>query len=173
MGQDTNPLIHKCFEKVMTPEEYVKEYNAKYNASEEWPSINWRSWDGNEDSIDADDPIVDGFDGSSVLHRINRINMIRRIIDNLHNMEPPVAIDCENVQHAIEYDPNTDLEEEVLIHEAFQEQRVVQRVEGVDGNDMDTNILLKKTTESLKVLCNIGLATSMKASRVGRKQTKH
>ena len=67
--------------------------------------------------------------------------MIRMIIDNLNNMEPPVAIDCESVQHAIEYDPNIDLEEDSLIHETFQEQRVAQRVEGADGYDMDTNVL--------------------------------
>ena len=106
-------------------------------------------------------------------NRLDWINKIQGIVDELHNRVSKVIIDCHSVQEAIEYDPNINMEEDSLIHEAFQEQRVVQRVEGVDGNDMDTNILLKKTTESLKALCNIGLATSMMASRVGRKQTKH
>ena len=43
----------------------------------------------------------------------------------------------------------------LIIHEAFQEQRVAQRVERVDGHDMDTNALLKKHTETLKAICNI------------------
>ena len=29
------PLIHKCFENLLPPEEYVTAYNARYNANEE------------------------------------------------------------------------------------------------------------------------------------------
>ena len=70
------------------------------------------------------DANVLGFDGGSEQHRVKRINMIRDIVNRLHNRAAQVANDFHSVREAVEYDPNTDLEQDSLIHEAFQEQRV-------------------------------------------------
>ena len=42
-------LIHRCFENLLPPNEYVAAYNARYNASEEWTGINYISFDDNRD----------------------------------------------------------------------------------------------------------------------------
>ena len=55
MGQDNTPLIHKCFEKVMPPDDYVKAYNERYDAREQWPGLNRRGFDDERDMEDGGD----------------------------------------------------------------------------------------------------------------------
>ena len=50
----------------MPPDEYVKAYNEKYDAHEEWPGLNWRIFDRKRDmenGCGAD--VVLGFDEDS------------------------------------------------------------------------------------------------------------
>ena len=38
------PLIHKCFESLLSPVDYVKEYNGIYNRNEDWDRIIFRGF---------------------------------------------------------------------------------------------------------------------------------
>ena len=38
------PLIHKCFESLLSPVDYVKEYNGIYNRNEDWDGIIFRGF---------------------------------------------------------------------------------------------------------------------------------
>ena len=42
-------LIHRCFENLLPPDEYVAAYNAIYNTSEEWTGINYIGFDDDRD----------------------------------------------------------------------------------------------------------------------------
>ena len=131
-------LIHKCFEKLLCPEDYEKQYNETYNVNVQWPGINFRGFRG----TDNDNSVA------------GRAQKIQDFVNRLNNMQSHVSIDCDSVVEAIEYDPNEDLDDtSELIQNGFYSQRVSDGLVS-DENDLVTNISQKKR-ETLKALANI------------------
>ena len=116
------PLIHKYFEKLVVPEDYLNQYNETYHKDDQWPGINFR-----------------GFTDLSI-SEADKVKKIKDIVDSLNKKQQYVSIDSESVKEAIEYNPNVDIDPADLIQEGFYSQRVADGIVGDDDNDTGINI---------------------------------
>ena len=62
------PLIHKCFENLLSPDNYLFEYNVKYHRNDEWTGIDYGGFD----------PASDASDSAKLIQ-------MHRIVNELHN----------------------------------------------------------------------------------------
>ena len=80
--------IHKCFEKLINPQDYVTKYNEKHNTNVQWDGVNFGGFT---------DP---GNDNSAA----ERVEKIKEIVSKLHNKisglpeDRRVTIDCDSVR---------------------------------------------------------------------------
>ena len=132
-------LIHKCFENLLCPEDYIKQYNETYNTAEQWPGTNFR-----------------GFNTSDINTSEARGKKIKEYVDSLNNRlnNMDVTIDSDSVHEIMEYNPNEDVDTTELIHSGFYTQRLADGIDIADDNDAGINIP-EKTHECLKALTNI------------------
>ena len=47
------PLIHKCFENLLSPDSYLFEYNVKYHRNDQWTGLDFRGFEAASDASDA------------------------------------------------------------------------------------------------------------------------
>ena len=135
--------IHKCFEKLINPEDYEKKYNERHNTSEEWHGLNFRGFTAtNNDNSAAE-----------------RVNKIQELVSELHSRmdvlpeNQRVTIDCDSVTAAIDYDPNEFPEDPIeLIQDGFHSQR---EAEGLESEENDLVSKDSHKRETLKALANI------------------
>merc|ERR1739842_23392 len=145
-GKVKEQHIHKCFEKLIIPDDYVKQWNETHNEDVQWPGVNFRGFQ---------DPPND----NSATERADRLKKINELvlglqakIDTLPEGQR-VIIDVDSVEEAIHYDPNADLDNtEELITLGFLSQR---EEEGLSSEDNDRDIP-QMAHEALKSLANIG-----------------
>merc|ERR1711954_342517 len=138
--------IHKCFEKLINPEDYEKKYNEIHNTNVQWSGENFRGFtDPDNDNSAAE-----------------RVDKIKELVSKLHSKmsglpeNRRVTIDCDSVAEAINYDPNDDLEDtSELIQLGFLSQREAEGLES-EENDLVPDISHKKR-ETLKALAKIHL----------------
>ena len=137
-------MIHKCFENLLCPEDYVKQYNETYNTAEQWPGTNFR-----------------GFDTSDINTSEARGKKIKEYVDSLNNRlnNMDVTIDSDSVHEVMEYNPNEDVDTTELIHSGFYTQRLADGIDIANDNDAGVNIH-EKTHECLKALSNICITFS-------------
>ena len=144
------PHIHKCFEKLIRPDDYVKKYNERYNTNVEWSGVNFRGFQDPDDDNSAAEKADKIKDLVSKLHdKISYLPVERRVI-----------IDCDSVRDAINYDPNDDLgDPSEFLQDGFSTQRGAEGLES--GFESEENEPLPsishKKREALKALANINL----------------
>jgi len=138
--------IHKCFEKLIIPDDYLKQWNETHNENLQWPGLNFRGFQ---------DPPND----NSATERADRLKKINELVSGLQTKidtlpeTQRVTIDRASVEEAIHYDPNDDLEDtEELITLGF----LSQREEGLQSEDNDRDIP-QMAHEALKALASIGI----------------
>ena len=138
------PHIHKCFEKLINPQDYVTKYNEKHTTNAQWDGVNFPGFTepGNDNSA------------------AERVEKIKEIVSKLHNKitalpeNRRVTIDTDSVTEAIDYDPNDDLgDTSDLIQRGFLGQREAEGLES-EENDLDPHIS-HNIHETLKALANI------------------
>ena len=146
--------IHKCFENLLSPEDYVKEYNERYGACEEWDGLNFRGF-----QVPDNDKIAE-----------ERAEKIRQLVSSLHAKlsdrpdERIVTIDCESVIDAVNYDPNDDQENTTeLIQQGYHTLREAKGLGlseaeelGSEENDVDPDFSHNKR-QTLQALAKISV----------------
>merc|ERR1739842_200384 len=139
--------IHKCFEKLIIPDDYLKQWNETNEENLQWPGLNFRGFQ---------DPPND----NSATERADRLKKINELVSGLQTKidtlpeRQRVIIDRASVEEAIHYDPNDDLENtKELITLGFLSQR---EEEGLQSEDNDRDIP-QMAHEALKALASIGI----------------
>ena len=133
-GEIDDILIHKCFEKLVKPDEYTKQFNEEHDTNLQWTGKDFRGFS----------------DGSSVSDRADKIReMVATINNQLSHLD--ITIDDESVREHVEYDPNKDIDTDEAIHSGFHRQRFAGRLEMSTDADIDVQSkahdFLKSVTE--------------------------
>ena len=145
-GKVKEEHIHKCFEKLICPDDYVKQWNETHNDDVQWSGVNFRGFENQANDNSATER-------ADRLKKINELVLgLQAKIDTLPEQQQFI-IDVESVEEAIHYDPNADLDNtEELITLGFLSQR---EEEGLSSEDNDRDIP-QMAHEALKSLANIG-----------------
>ena len=135
--------IHKCFENLISPEDYLNQWNETHSEDLQWPGPNFRGFKNDNSATD----------------RANRIQKIKDLVSGLQARidtlpeAQRVTIDPASVEEVMLYDPTNDEDPEELLTLGFLGQR---EDEGLQSEDNDRDVP-RMAHEALKSMASIGI----------------